>query len=126
MLGNEIVYMDSTKEDEFLRDEQLPQVAVRAHAILDDLVPKIAQTLDIPLKNLHVMMVAVTNRLLGFTRQGGIFINLPPLKGMSMDQMQQSIFLTLCHEITHRSVSPHNTQFASLNSKLVFQCRRIL
>jgi len=126
MLGNEVVYMDSSRTGEFIKDEDLGQVAIRVHAILDDLVPKVAQALDIPLKNLPVMMVAVTNRLLGFTRQGGIFINLPPLKGMTMDATQQSVFLTLLHEIAHRSVSPHNTHFASLNSKLVFHCRKII
>ncbi|KAI8902801.1 hypothetical protein BC833DRAFT_571671 [Globomyces pollinis-pini] len=71
---------------------------------------------------LSITPVLIREDILGFTNGGIIYLNLLPLrvaKEQPLD-VEDSIFMTICHELTHRAHRVHDSAFAQENSKLIY------
>lgn len=85
----------------------------------------IAKALNISKEQLSVSLTAVDPTILGFTAGGPVMVNVVPFIGTvqlndeAQMAIEDSVFLTICHELCHRA-SQHDTFFAQENAKLVY------
>jgi hypothetical protein len=64
--------------------------------------------------------------LMAFTRNGGIFVNLLPLLSLSSTARRRSLFLSILHELAHRTQADHNSQFADQLARILFSARHVI
>lgn len=112
---NSFVYIDSLMKDDPQILGQLPKLC-EIHNFVDafsiSLVEKISTFSGISKKNIPLILVIISEKVLGYTDlQGGIFINIFPLiKVSTVDEIKLSVFLTILHELVHRIIeSPRIT-----------------
>jgi predicted metal-dependent hydrolase len=123
---SEIVYVDQEHMQYYETNrEMIHETFPLFHSAVNDLVPKIANQLEIPITKFYILYAAFNRQLLGVNQGGGIYINTPLFLRMPPDVMRRQIFLTILHELTHRHCQAHNSEFADTFSNLVLECRRI-
>lgn len=121
-VGDLVMYFGDTVLS-LQEDEAFMASLARTAPVIDQLVNElrvnIARTLAISDQNFPVILVLVTDTILGFTDGGGVYLNCKPLLGMPHNKMKKSVFFTLIHELTHRSCGRHDAYFASEYGKLI-------
>lgn len=123
LVGDHVVYFGDTMLHLNQDNNQFMIALTQSVPVINQLVTElkggISRTLNIADQNFPVILVVVTDTILGFTDGGGVYLNCKPLLGINYNKMKKSIFFTLIHELTHRTSSAHDAYFASEYGKLV-------
>ena len=106
--------------------DALTTASPKIQRAVDQLRYGIARSLGIDLKNFQVILVLVSEHLLAFEYESGIYLNCMPLIGASDRDMKNSIFFSLLHELVHRAHINHDSSFADEYGKLVYHCSACL